>query len=440
MPEQATQTLDTLLTNQTPKQRKQPQRFFPMFVTLCAHLHDPHQDEERLGGLAPEYIEVLDEEEPVLFALQQPSLQRLIEDSASFVAPEVKQGEEPSPTSEVFSLGVLLYTLMSGTAPLGAYPPALANNDFQDLLLHPIDQLIAKACAREPEERYQDVDAFLYAFQWAKHEYLLRKKIEEEIKDKIKDELKDKVKDQLKDMLKEQLEARAKQFVQDSLQHASQYVAGTATSQASGVLAGASQAASISAAAGTVSAGGAGIFAAGSAAFWVATSLAVVAVAGATGYFALRQPTKTNTPAKQTLAANKQTAQPKATPKQGNTQARKAPPSNRQTSQGKTKTTGQPQKKTGQPQKTSLCKQKNGVFIKVLPALRKNADVDVESGKAHRVKGGFCVPASPGEILVEQKGFAQCVFQLPKQKNPIIYLKKEGLTLLSADYCLKKQP
>lgn len=440
MPEQATHTLDALLTNQDLKQLKQPQRFFPMFVTLCAHIHEAHQGGQVFGGFPPQHIELLDKEEPILFDIQLPPSQLIIDETPSFVAPEVKQGEEPSLESEVFSLGVLLYTLMSGAAPFGAYPPTLAKNDFESLLLHPIDQLIAKACAKEPKERYQDVDAFLYAFQWAKNEYLLRKKIEEEIKDKIKDELKDKVKDQLKDLLKEQLEARAKQFVQDSLQHASQYVAGTATSQASGVLAGASQAASISAAAGTVSAGGAGIFAAGSAAFWVATSLAVVAVAGATGYFALRQPTKTNTPAKQTLTANKQTAQPKATPKQGNTQARKAAPSNRQTSPAKTKTTGQPQKKMGQSQKTSLCKQKNGVFIKVLPALRKNADIDVESGKAHRVKGGFCVPASPGEILVEQKGFAQCVFQLPKHKNPIIYLKKEGLTLLSADYCLKKRP
>lgn len=89
----------------------------------------------------------------------------VLPDMAAFLAPEVSQGELPSPASDVYSAGIILYWLLAGKTPFSAEQPvAMAMKHVTDQLvpvreINPnvpvaLDEVIKKCLAKSKHDRY----------------------------------------------------------------------------------------------------------------------------------------------------------------------------------------------------------------------------------------------------------------------------------------------
>jgi len=89
----------------------------------------------------------------------------------AFQAPEVLKGEEVSPRSNVFSLGVLGFRLLVGSLPypltfdeLFPYRLETLPLDLEEVPI-PLQNLLLRCLAVDPEERFEDAGAFLSALE-----------------------------------------------------------------------------------------------------------------------------------------------------------------------------------------------------------------------------------------------------------------------------------
>ncbi|HEU5002684.1 MAG TPA: protein kinase [Actinomycetota bacterium] len=81
----------------------------------------------------------------------------------SFLAPEVLDGQDPSPAADIYALGVVLFKALTGRSPRGASreltgvgPGRLHPRDFRPDVPRDLDAAVAGALAVEPEERFTD--------------------------------------------------------------------------------------------------------------------------------------------------------------------------------------------------------------------------------------------------------------------------------------------
>ncbi|MCL4284676.1 MAG: serine/threonine-protein kinase [Fimbriimonadaceae bacterium] len=91
---------------------------------------------------------------------------------APYLAPEVSQGAMPSPSSDVYGVGAILFHLLTGRMPYHAeHPVALAMKHISEPIpstrsINPsvpvaLDRVVQRALAKNPEERYQTAAGLL---------------------------------------------------------------------------------------------------------------------------------------------------------------------------------------------------------------------------------------------------------------------------------------
>ena len=86
--------------------------------------------------------------------------------SPAYVSPEELEGAVRTPRSDIYSLGLLTYELLTGrTPPMDRALPSV--RVARPELGEAVDDVIAKATAQEPAARYPSVDTFLAAFALA---------------------------------------------------------------------------------------------------------------------------------------------------------------------------------------------------------------------------------------------------------------------------------
>ena len=81
--------------------------------------------------------------------------------TVEYMAPEVLRGGVPTPQSDVFSVGVVLYEMLTGEVPTGACPPPSSKAP-----LHPrVDALVLKAVHPDAARRFPDAASMALALQ-----------------------------------------------------------------------------------------------------------------------------------------------------------------------------------------------------------------------------------------------------------------------------------
>ncbi|MCH7904696.1 MAG: protein kinase [Armatimonadetes bacterium] len=91
---------------------------------------------------------------------------------APYLAPEVTMGGMPSPQSDVYAVGVLLFEMLAGCRPYGGKTPAEiatqhVSSEYPSLtrlntaVPMPLDELVKKAMAKKPGDRYFSAKAML---------------------------------------------------------------------------------------------------------------------------------------------------------------------------------------------------------------------------------------------------------------------------------------
>jgi serine/threonine-protein kinase len=96
--------------------------------------------------------------------------------SVHYFSPEQAAGEPVGPASDIYALGIVVYEMLSGRRPfegdsaagvalkrLNEPPPPLSTAERP--IPAPLEAVVMRALARDPEQRYPDADAFSYALR-----------------------------------------------------------------------------------------------------------------------------------------------------------------------------------------------------------------------------------------------------------------------------------
>ncbi|MEM9953114.1 MAG: protein kinase [Chloroflexota bacterium] len=96
--------------------------------------------------------------------------------SVNYISPEIIRGQRPHNTSDVYSLGIMVFEMLTGHLPYQSpSAPAMLNMHLSELfpsvhnyvshLPEVVDHVLERACAKDPEDRYPSVRDFARAFR-----------------------------------------------------------------------------------------------------------------------------------------------------------------------------------------------------------------------------------------------------------------------------------
>lgn len=114
----------------------------------------------------------------------------------AYMSPEQAQGQEVDERSDIYSLGIMLFEMLTGQVPFDADTPLAVlvkhlsaplpmPRKMNPNIPEPIEQVILKATAKASEDRYQRVSEMMDALRWAAAEKGLPKKEEVALGDSI---------------------------------------------------------------------------------------------------------------------------------------------------------------------------------------------------------------------------------------------------------------
>jgi eukaryotic-like serine/threonine-protein kinase len=96
--------------------------------------------------------------------------------TAQYLSPEQAQGQPVDARADLYSIGIVLYELLTGTLPFDAESPVtialkhVAEDPVPPAQLNPVvplgvDAVVMRALRKEPAERYQDAESFIAALE-----------------------------------------------------------------------------------------------------------------------------------------------------------------------------------------------------------------------------------------------------------------------------------
>lgn len=145
----------------------------------CAHANNIiHRDikPENLILLADGRIKVMDFGISKLIAPPAQNKEPFVEGTVAYMPPEQAQGESVDERSDIFSLGVVLYEMLTGESPFEAETASAAI--FKILNTHPVppsnlnpkiskrlDEIVMKTLSKDPDERFESVTEMRYKLE-----------------------------------------------------------------------------------------------------------------------------------------------------------------------------------------------------------------------------------------------------------------------------------
>jgi serine/threonine protein phosphatase PrpC/predicted Ser/Thr protein kinase len=113
-----------------------------------------------------------------------PELQANVRGTVQYAAPEYFLGEAGSPRSDIFSLGVITYQMLTGKLPYGAEVAKCRTKAAQSKLMYEsiltldrgipawLDGVLKKAVHTDPGKRYEELSEFVYDLRHPRKEFL----------------------------------------------------------------------------------------------------------------------------------------------------------------------------------------------------------------------------------------------------------------------------